>query len=56
MTDDWQGEVHTLITQETTVNTGMWEMQHNIVFWGLFQDSDFAGDLEDSKSMSGRVL
>ena len=23
---------------------------------GLFQDSDFAGDLEDSKSTSGRVL
>ena len=23
---------------------------------GLFQDSDFAGDLEDSKSTSGRTL
>ena len=23
---------------------------------GLFQDSDFAGDLEDSKSTSGRIL
>ena len=24
--------------------------------WGLFQDSDFAGDLEDSRSTSGGVL
>ena len=37
---------------------------HNIVMWvlllkcrlGLFQDSDFAGDLEDSKSTSGGTL
>ena len=24
--------------------------------WGLFQDPDFAGDLENSKSTSGRIL
>ena len=34
----------------------MWETQHSNVNLGLFQDSDFAGDLEDSKSTSGRVL
>ena len=31
----------------------MWEIQHNNVELGLFQDSDFASDLEDSKSTSG---
>ena len=30
--------------------------QHNKCRLGLFQDSDFAGDLEDSKSTSGGVL
>ena len=34
----------------------MWETQHNIADEGLFQDSDFAGDLEDSKSTSGGIL
>ena len=34
----------------------MRETQHNICRSGLFQDSDFAGDLEDSKSTSGRIL
>ena len=28
----------------------MWETQHSNARLGLFQDSDFAGDLEDSKS------
>ena len=31
-------------------------MRLNIVDWGLFQASDFARDLEDSKSTSGGVL
>ena len=30
--------------------------RHSIADLGLFQDSDFAGDLEDSKSTSGGVL
>ena len=34
----------------------MWETQHNIADFGLFQDSDFAGNLEDSKSTSGGIL
>ena len=34
----------------------MWETRLSIVDWGLFQDSDFAGDLEDSKSTSARIL
>ena len=34
----------------------MWETQHNIADVGLFQDSDFAIDLEDSKSTSGGIL
>ena len=47
----------------------MWETQHNIALQycyvgntaqhcrlGLFQDSDFKGDLEDSKSTSGGIL
>ena len=31
----------------------MWETLPNNAGWGLFQDSDFVGDLEDSKSTSG---
>ena len=34
----------------------MWETLPNNADWGLFQDSDFAGDLEDSKSASGGTL
>ena len=34
----------------------MWGILLNNADWGLFQDSDFAGDLEDSKSTSGRTL
>ena len=34
----------------------MWDTQHSIVDQGLLQDSDFAGDLEDSQSISGGVL
>ena len=41
------------------MNTGkivVWETQHKNCRLGLFQDSDFARDLEDSKSTSGRIL
>ena len=34
----------------------MWEILPNNADWGLFQDSNFAGDLEDSKSTSGGTL
>ena len=34
----------------------MWETLQNNADSGLFQDSDFAGDLEDSKSTSGGTL
>ena len=34
----------------------MWETLPNNADLGLFQDSDFAGDLEDSKSTSGGTL
>ena len=34
----------------------MWVIVPNNVDLGLFQDSDFAGDLEDSKSTSGGTL
>ena len=34
----------------------MWQPQHNNAGSGLFQGSDFAGDLEDSKLTSGRKL
>ena len=56
VTDVWQDRYHTLITQSGypqychVGNTA----QHCRL--GLFQDSDFAGDFEDSKSTLGRVL
>ena len=34
----------------------MWEILPKQCRLGLFQDSDFAGDLEDSKSTSGGTL
>ena len=34
----------------------MSETPHNNADWGLFQDSDFVRDLEDSKSISVRIL
>ena len=34
----------------------MWKTQHIKCRLGLFQDSDFAGDLEDSKSTSGGLF
>ena len=44
------------VTPVTTVNIAMWETRHSIVDQGLFQDSDFAGDLEDSTPTSGGFL
>ena len=38
-----------------TNNIVMWVILPNKCRLGLFQDSDFAGDLEDSKSTSGRT-
>ena len=40
----------------TTNNIVMWETLQNNADLGLFQDSDFAGDLENSKSTSGGTL
>ena len=34
----------------------MWVILPNNAGWGLFQDSDFVGDLEDSKSTSSGAL
>ena len=34
----------------------MWVILQNNAGWDCFQDSDFAGDLEDSKSISGGTL
>ena len=34
----------------------VWETRHSIADWVHSQESDFAGDLEDSKSTSGGVL
>ena len=39
-----------------TNNIVMWEILQSNADWDLFQDSDFAGDLEDSKSTSGGTL
>ena len=36
-----------------TDNIVMWVILRNNADFGRFQDSDFAGDLEDSKSSSG---
>ena len=40
----------------TIVNIAMWENTAQHCSHGLFQDSDFAGDFEDSKSTTGVVL
>ena len=47
---------HSFITQMTTDNIVMWVIQAQHCRLGLFQDSDFAGDLEDSNSTSGENL
>ena len=44
------------IIHVSTDNLVMWVILLNNADWGLFQDSDFAGDLEDSKSASAGTL
>ena len=39
-----------------TNNIAMWVILPNNADWDCFQDSDFAGDLEDSKSTSGGTM
>ena len=56
VTDVWQDWFLTFITRVITDTTAMMEPQHCTVDWDLFQDSDLAGDFEDSKSTSGGVL
>ena len=56
MTNAWRVCSLTLIAQVNTGNVVMWENTAQHCRLGLFQDSDFAGDLEDSKSTSGGVL
>ena len=46
----------TFIIHVNTNSSAMWETLPNKADWGQFQDSDFAGDLEDSKSTSGGTL
>ena len=47
----------TFIIHVNTNSIAMWEtLPNNECRLGLFQDSDFAGDLEDSKSTSGGTL
>ena len=41
---------------QSLITTVMWVMLQNNADWDCFQDSDFAGDLEDSKSISGGTL
>ena len=56
-TDDKQDWFLTFITQTNSDNIVMWVTRLNIhCRLELFQDSDFAGDLEDSTSTSGGVL
>ena len=56
-TDDKQDWFLTFITQTNSDNIVMWATRLNIhCRLELFQDSDFAGDLEDSTSTSGGVL
>ena len=54
--NDKQSWIRIFITQMTIVNIVMWGNTAQHCRLGLFQESDFAGDLEDSKSTSGGVL
>ena len=56
VTKAWIGWFHTFITHVNTNNIAMWVILPNNADLGLFQDSDFAEDLEDSKSTSGGTL
>ena len=56
-TNVWHVWSHTFISRRVkTRNIVTWEIQLNIVVWDCFQDSDFAEDLEVSKSTSGGTL
>ena len=58
MTNAWLFffQKNTFITHVSLGNVVMWENTAQQCRLGLFQDSDFAGDLEDSKWSSGRNL
>ena len=56
MTNAWIDWFHIFIIRVNTNNIVMWEILLSNADLGLFQDSDFAGDLEDSKSTSGWTL
>ena len=56
MTNDNLVSSLTFIIHVNTNNIVMWGNTAKQCRLGLFQDSDFAGDLEDSKSTSGGTL
>ena len=56
VTTDQQSWFPMFITRRTIVNMFTWVTRLSIADWVYFQDSDFAGDLEDSKSTSRGVL
>ena len=56
VTNAWIDWFHTFITHVNRNSIAMWVILQNKADWGLFQDSDFAGDLEDSKSTSEGTL
>ena len=49
VTNAWIDWFHTVITHVNTDNIVMWVILQNKADLGLFQDSDFVGDVEDSK-------
>ena len=57
VTNVWHARSLTFFIHVKTGNIVMWETQTaQQCRLGLFQDSDFAGDLEDSKSTTGGIL
>ena len=55
VTDDEQERNHTFIAQMTTDNIVMWVAAQHCRL-GLFQDSDFVGDLEDTRNQLPMVF
>ena len=55
-TNAWRDRSLAFITHVSTDNVVMWRNTAQKCRLGFFQDSDFPGDLEDSKSRSGEVL
>ena len=55
VTDDWLVWFHTFTTRVITGNAGVWWSTARHCRLGLFHDSDFAGDLEDSNIDLGEV-